>query len=164
MKVKRFRRLALSVCLSALAALVWGQELRRAGFVGVRAGQLTDEPRARLHFTGDGVFVLGVVDGGSAKAAGLQADDIITQVGDHRVAGTDDFVATVSRLRAGDSVTIHFVRGGAEQAVQLAVKPRPLESSPDADTLYKSVSVDGTRRRVVVTAPKGEGKHRRRMC
>jgi pimeloyl-ACP methyl ester carboxylesterase len=39
------------------------------------------------------------------------------------------------------------------------VKPRPFESSPDADTFYKSVSVDGTLRRVIVTAPKGEGKH-----
>jgi uncharacterized protein len=158
MKVKRFRRLAFSVFLLALAASVCGQELKRAGFVGVRAGQLTDEVRARLHYTGDGVVVLGVVDGGSAKAAGLQADDIITQVGEHKVAGTDDFVSTVSRLRAGDQITIHFVRAGAEQTVQLVVKPRPFESSPDADTLYKSIAVDGTLRRVIVTAPKGEGR------
>jgi pimeloyl-ACP methyl ester carboxylesterase len=128
--------------------------------MGVRAGPLTDEARARLHFTGEGgIVVLGLVDGGSAKEAGLQPDDIITEVNGHKVAGTDDFVATVISLRAGDGVTIHFVRGGAAQTKQLVLKPRPYESSPDAETLYKSVAVDGALRRVIVTAPKSEGRH-----
>jgi uncharacterized protein len=163
MSRKTFRRtsrcLALSVCLLSSIALVRGQELKRAAFVGVRAGALTDEARARLHLTGDGVLVLGLVEGGSAKAAGLQTDDVITQVNEHKVAGPDDFVATVTKLRAGDSVTLHFVRGGAAQTKQLVLKPRPYESSPDAETSYKSVAVDGTLRRVIVTAPKGEGRH-----
>ena len=160
MKVKTFRRLALSVWLLAFVALAGGQELRRAGFIGVRAGQLTDEARARLRITGDGgILVLGVVDGGAAKEAGLEPDDVITQINDHKIANPDDFVATVIRLRAGDSVTIHFVRGRAAQTKQVALKPRPYESSPDAETLYKSVTVDGSLRRVVVTVPKNEGRH-----
>ena len=160
MKVKTFRRLALSVWLLAFVALAGGQELRRAGFIGVRAGQLTDEARARLRITGDGgILVLGVVDGGAAKEAGLEPDDVITQINDHKIANPDDFVATVTRLRAGDSVTIHFVRGRAAQTKQVALKPRPYESSPDAETLYKSVTVDGGLRRVVVTVPKNEGRH-----
>lgn len=160
MKVKTFRRLALSVWLLAFVALAGGQELRRAGFIGVRAGQLTDEARARLRITGDGgILVLGVVDGGAAKEAGLEPDDVITQINDHKIANPDDFVATVIRLRAGDSVTIHFVRGRAAQTKQVALKPRPYESSPDAETLYKSVTVDGGLRRVVVTVPKNEGRH-----
>jgi uncharacterized protein len=159
MSARTFRLLALSVWLLALAAAVGAQELRRAGFVGVRAGALTQEARARLHFEGDGVLVLALVDGGSAKDAGLQPDDIITQVNEHKVASTDDFVSTVTRLRAGDAVTIRFVRGGAAQTKQLVLKPRPFEASPDADTLYKSVEVDGTLRRAIVTAPKGLGKH-----
>src|SRR5947209_8814351 len=151
MKVKTFRRLALSVWLLAFVALAGGQELRRAGFIGVRAGQLTDEARARLRITGDGgILVLGVVDGGAAKEAGLEPDDVITQINDHKIANPDDFVTTVTRLRAGDSVTIHFVRGRAAQTKQVALKPRPYESSPDAETLYKSVTVDGGLRRVVV--------------
>src|SRR5947209_3543302 len=160
MKVKTFRRLALSVWLLAFVALAGGQELRRAGFIGVRAGQLTDEARARLRITGDGgILVLGVVDGGAAKEAGLEPDDVITQINDHKIANPDDFVTTVTRLRAGDSVTIHFVRGRAAQTKQVALKPRPYESSPDAETLYKSVTVDGGLRRVVVTVPKNEGRH-----
>lgn len=159
MSAKTFRRLALSVWLLALAAPLGAQELRRAGFVGVRAGALTREARARLHFEGEGVLVLALVEGGSAKGAGLQPDDIITQVNEQKVASTDDFVAAVTRLRAGDAVTIHFVRGGAAQTKQLVLKPRPYESDPDADTLYKSVPVDGALRRVIVTAPKGGGRH-----
>ena len=153
------RCLALSVCLLSLISLALAQELKRAAFVGVRAGPLTDEARARLHFTGDGVLVLGLVEGGSARDAGLQTDDVITQVNEQKVAGPEDFVATVSRLRAGDSVTIHFWRGGAAQTRQLVLKPRPFESVPDAVTSYRSVAVDGSLRRAIVTAPKGEGRH-----
>lgn len=159
MNVKTFRRFALTLGLLMLAASVGAQELKRGGFVGVRAGQLTDEVRARLHVKGEGVVVLGLVDGGSAKEAGLQPDDVITQVNDHKIKDTDDFVSTVTRLRAGDSVTVHFVRGETEQTKQLVLKPRPYESSPDAETQYKAVEVDGSLRRVIVTTPKSEGKH-----
>lgn len=160
MRIRLFLCLSLSVCLSALAGSARGQELRRAGFIGVRASPVTDEVRARLHINAPGgTLVTGLLDGGSAKEAGLQADDVITQVNEHRIADTDDFVATVTRLRAGDSVTIRFVRGGAEQTRQMVVKPRPYESSPDAEVFYKAVSVDDGLRRVIVTAPKGVGKH-----
>lgn len=159
MNVKTFRRFVLSIWLLALAASAGAQELKRAGFVGVRAGQLTDEVRARLHFTGEGTVVLGLVDGGSAKEAGLQPDDVITQINDHKIKDTDDFVATITRLRAGDGVTISFVRGGTAQTKRLVLKPRPYESSPDAETQYKTVEVDGSLRRVIVTVPKNEGKH-----
>jgi hypothetical protein len=90
------RCLALSVCLLSLISLALAQELKRAAFVGVRAGPLTDEARARLHFTGDGVLVLGLVEGGSARDAGLQTDDVITQVNEHKVYGTSDYVSTVA--------------------------------------------------------------------
>ncbi|HZT58314.1 MAG TPA: PDZ domain-containing protein [Pyrinomonadaceae bacterium] len=124
MSVKTSLGFAVFVLLLSFAAPVGAQELRRAGFVGVRAGQLTDEERARLHFAGEGVVVFGLVDGGSAKEAGLQADDVITEVNGHRIKDTDDFVTTVTRLRAGDGVTIHFVRGGAKRNAATKQKPR----------------------------------------
>jgi alpha-beta hydrolase superfamily lysophospholipase len=39
------------------------------------------------------------------------------------------------------------------------VKPRPYETSPDADVLYRAVAVDGALRRLIVTAPKTPGRH-----
>ena len=43
----------------------------------------------------------------------------------------------------------------------MPVKPRPYESAPDVDTVYKVVTVDGSLRRVILTRPKDDqGRHR----
>jgi pimeloyl-ACP methyl ester carboxylesterase len=90
---------------------------------------------------------------------GIKVGDVITDVDQHKVVDTQDFVATVSRLHAGDSVSIRLTREGGIRTIPLAVKMRPFESSPDARTLYEAVTVDGNLRRVIVTVPKSEGKH-----
>src|SRR3982750_3809832 len=71
----------------------YGQELKlkRGGFIGVAVAPVPDEVRDRLHLTG-GALIQSIVDGGTAQAAGLAANDIITEVNDHKVAGPDDFV------------------------------------------------------------------------
>lgn len=129
--------------------MVRGQELQRAGFIGVQAGEISG-----------GARVLRLVNGGSAEAAGIRIDDVIRQVGDHKIMNVEDFVAAVSRLHSGDSVSIRLARSGETRTIRLVVKARPLESSDDARTLYESVRVDGTLRRVIITIPKSEGKRR----
>src|SRR5947209_207932 len=160
MRVRQFFCASLSACLLTFAGLAFGQELRRSAFIGVQAAPVTDEVRARLHVSETGgVLVLGLVEGGSAKEAGLEPNDVITQIGDHPILNVGDFVATVAKLRAGDTVTIRFFRNGAAQTKQVSLKPRPFELSPDVEVLYKAVAVDGSLRRVIVTVPKNEGKH-----
>jgi dienelactone hydrolase len=153
--------IAILLASSAAAAApdTGAAELRRSGFIGVSAAALTDETRASLPAGTSGIVVQAVIDGGSAKAAGLEPADVITEVGDHAVADVADFVRTVKALHAGDTATIHLRRGGEPITKRLVVKPKPYESAPDVDTFYKAVTVDGTLRRVVVTAPKGAGKH-----
>jgi pimeloyl-ACP methyl ester carboxylesterase len=135
------------------------QELRRSGFIGVAAAALTEAAHKQLAPNESGILVQNVVDGGSAKDLGIQANDIITQINDHKVLDVNDFVQTVRTLRAGDTATIHLRRSGAAVTKQLLVKPRPYESAPDVDTQYKAVTVDGTLRRVIVTVPKTEARH-----
>jgi pimeloyl-ACP methyl ester carboxylesterase len=89
----------------------------------------------------------------------LQAGDVITAVGDRPVSDVGGFVATVAKLRAGDAVDVHLRRGAQDLSLKLGVKPRPFESSPDADVSYASVEVDGSLRRVIVTQPKQAGRH-----
>ncbi|PYS47528.1 MAG: hypothetical protein DMF68_15770 [Acidobacteria bacterium] len=146
--------------LLACICIATGQELRRSGFVGIKAGEVTDELRTKLHLSGTGgIVVLDLVEGGSAKDAGIQPNDIITDIGNHHISDGNDFVNQVKSLRAGDVASLHVVRGQESLTKQLVVKPRPYESSPDADTLYNAVSVDGALRRVIVTVPKTQGKH-----
>ncbi|MDT5120653.1 MAG: uncharacterized protein QOC96_135 [Acidobacteriota bacterium] len=153
--------LAVSICfLLACIEIAAGQELSRSGFLGVKAGAVTDELRAKLHLSGSGsIVVLDLVEGGTAKDSGILPNDIITQINDHQVSDVNDFVNMARSLHAGDVITLHVLRGQESLTKQLVVKPRPYESSPDAEVLYKSVSVDNSLRRVIVTVPKSEGKH-----
>lgn len=74
------------------------QELRRSGFLGVVAVQAPDAARRARS---PGVLVRSLVEGGSAKAADIRPDDIITQVNDHKVSDVNDFVQAAKNLRAG---------------------------------------------------------------
>jgi hypothetical protein len=151
---------AATLFLLACAAATAGQELKRSGFFGIQVAPLTGEARARLHLEAvGGVLVLGLVDGGSGKDAGLLPDDVITQVNGQQVVDPNGFVAAAKSFHAGDVATLQVLRGHESLTKQLTVKARPLEHSPDADTLYKAVNVDGSLRRVIITAPKSAGRH-----
>src|SRR5689334_15744862 len=122
------RRIAVTVPLlillvTACAGMTRGQEatLRRAGFVGVSVAAVPDDSRARLRLNG-GVIVQSLVEGGSAQAAGLAPKDIITQIGDHKVEGVDDFTGAVRALRAGDEVAIIGFRDGQPLSKRVAIK------------------------------------------
>jgi pimeloyl-ACP methyl ester carboxylesterase len=146
----------LATSMSFAPASAGAQQLRRAGFVGVVAVPIPDAARsAKEH----GILVQGLVDGGSAKEAGIEPNDIIWQVNDHRVTDVADFVQTVLDLRAGDTAVIRLRRGEVELTQRVPVKPRPLEAAPDVNVLYQAIPVDDSLRRVIVTAPKAEGRH-----
>src|SRR5438874_1528208 len=160
MKMKLFAAInVLSIALFVIGLHTSAQELRRSGFLGIVTVALTEDARKQLQPNETGILVQSVVEGGSAKDSGIQANDIITQVNDHKIIDVNDFVQTAKNLRAGDSATIHIRRNSASLTKQLLVKPRPYESAPDVDTLYKAVTVDDSLRRVIVTVPKTQGKH-----
>lgn len=154
-----FRLLIPAICLLAFSSLLSGQELRRSGFLGVTAVPIPDGARTQLEPNETGILVKSVVEGGSARAADIRADDLITQVNDHKVIDVGDFVQTVKTLRAGDVVTISLRRGSEHLTKRMPVKPRPYESAADVDTAYQAISVDGSLRRVIVTRPKNDGRH-----
>src|SRR5690348_5343659 len=101
------RLLASMIVLGAIiAAPVTAEELRRSGFVGVAAAPVPDETRAAMALPpGVGVLVKNTVESGSASAAGIRANDVITALAGRDVAGVQDFVARVRLLRAGDTVS-----------------------------------------------------------
>lgn len=153
------RLLILLCCFLVFACSLRAQELPRAGFLGVSATAIPDAGRTRLSAGENGILVASLVDGGSAKAAGIEPNDIITQINGHKVIDVSGFVQFARGLHAGDVATITLLRGSERLMKEVPVKPRPYESAPDADTEYKSVTVEGSLRRVIVTKPKTAGKH-----
>src|SRR5258707_10085509 len=97
----KFQSVILSIALTFITSLANAQELRRSGFLGIVSVPLTDAARQQLQPGETGILVQSVVDGGSAKPAGIQPNDIITQVNDHKVIDVGDFIQTARGLHAG---------------------------------------------------------------
>ena len=109
-------KLAVHALLLAIPLLITGlavgaqmdePQLRRSGFLGVQVGPVTDDRAS----SGDlqvksGVLVVGLVEGGSAGAAGFRRGDIIIAMNGNPVDGPAEFARAVGRLRAGDEVSI----------------------------------------------------------
>lgn len=151
--------------LALSAALAWPAsgsvpELPRGSFLGVQADAISAEARARLKL-GDasGALVIGLVDGGSAKAAGLRPDDVIVAVDGAPVAGPGELVARLAPHRAGDRVPIRWIRDGKPEGAEVVMKPRPYESAPDTRTDYSAIAVNGSLRRTIVTGPADGAPH-----
>ena len=58
----------------------------------------------------EGVFVHQVMDGSSAAAAGIQADDIIVSVDGQAVTGMDSLSRTLIGKKFGDSIAVKLIR------------------------------------------------------
>ncbi|MCX6312005.1 MAG: Do family serine endopeptidase [Bacteroidetes bacterium] len=68
-----------------------------------------------------GVYVDGVVDGGSSAEAGIEAGDVITKVGDVEVNNTSELQEQVNRFRPGDKVVITYARGSKEKTANVTL-------------------------------------------
>ncbi|MEE2939275.1 MAG: PDZ domain-containing protein [Planctomycetota bacterium] len=59
----------------------------------------------------DGVTVSSVVDGSPAEAAGLQAEDVLFNIGGASVVDMDGLIEAMSAYAAGDTVVVGIMRG-----------------------------------------------------
>lgn len=87
----------------------------------------------------DGVEIVGVTPGGGAEAAGMQAGDVIVQIGDLYLAdavspmrGLTSYMKGVS---AGDDVRVEFVRDGEHQNVSITTLSKGAHVSKMIDNM-----------------------------
>ena len=94
------------------------EDLRAEGATGGRAviGVTTTTTSA-----GDGAFVLDVLPGSAAEAAGLQPDDVIVALGSDDVGSSDDLLTAVRKHEPGDRVEITWIRGARSQTATLTL-------------------------------------------
>lgn len=88
--------------------LISGQEVSHA-FLGVSMSTSTDPA---------GVLVTSVYKDTAAAKAGLKTGDVITKVDDSKISSTSDLSVAVSSHKAGDTVTITYIRDGNEATTQ----------------------------------------------
>src|SRR5918911_4056340 len=137
---------ALLACAGVLAQTVahaqgaQAGELPRKGFAGVQVGPVPEDLRARLKLAAtQGLLVVRVVAGSAAAEAGLAEGDVIVEAAGRPLGSAQEYVAVVQRMNAGDRLPLAVLRGGRRLSPTLTLKPRPFESSPDFEVLYRSV-------------------------
>ncbi|ULQ51841.1 M20/M25/M40 family metallo-hydrolase [Flavihumibacter fluvii] len=70
-------------------------------------------------FSGNGVRVDGVSDGRPAKKAGIQAGDVIVQLGDFRTGSVEQYMQALGKFKKGDKTTVRFKRAEAELSADI---------------------------------------------
>jgi Zn-dependent M28 family amino/carboxypeptidase len=63
-------------------------------------------------FSGAGVRADGVSEGRPAQKAGLQTGDIITAIGEYKIATMESYMQTLGKFKKGEKTTITYTRAG----------------------------------------------------
>jgi S1-C subfamily serine protease len=80
-------------------------------WLGIEGDDVSSSVAASLHI-GGGAHLLEVAAGSPAAAAGLQDEDVVTELGDTAVRSIGDLITALRRLDPGDEVRIGYLRGG----------------------------------------------------
>ena len=88
-------------------------------YIGVSIYDVSAE--AQLYGIPMGAAVQSVTEGSPAQAAGLQPNDVITEVNGRAIAGSSDLVNVVGEHRVGDELTLKVYRQGQYLEVRLTV-------------------------------------------
>ena len=135
-----------------MATAAFAQELPRHGVIGLQVGTVP-LPDGR-----GSVTVQRVIAGGAGEAAGFHNGDVVLAINGERVDSGEQFARTIGRHLGGETVRVTVKNGAAETVRAAVLKPRPLETSANAEVLYREVNVRGSRRRVIVTRPHRAGR------
>jgi S1-C subfamily serine protease len=97
-------------------------------FLGVSSTDvsgLSDVVRQRFSIDGDtGAFVTEVVPGSAADKAGIVVGDVIVEIDGANVSTSSDVRDTVVDHKPGDTVSLHIVREGSDQTVEVTLGQR----------------------------------------
>ena len=117
-----------------------------SAYLGVMVSDM-DAETAAYYGLPVGAYVQEAVEGFCAKAAGVQAKDIIVAVGNIEVGSVSDLTRALRQFKAGDTTTITVYRGGAEVILQITLDERPQETEttpvvPDDSNMPKDGSYE----------------------
>lgn len=88
--------------------------------LGITGGTMTEQMAAQYQMDiKEGVFVYSVNKGGAGEKARLQMGDVIIKLGDTKITSMNDLSAAKKNYKAGDTVTVTFVRDGKTQTTRL---------------------------------------------
>ena len=104
-------------------------DLKEYGYVtGAYLGVVvedTDAESAAKFGLPTGAYVRSVESGSAADRAGIQAKDIIIDLGGHEVTGITTLTRALRNFKAGDTTTVTLVRSGAQLTLDITLDEKP---------------------------------------
>jgi putative serine protease PepD len=83
---------------------------------------------------GDGAVIGAVTDGGPAARAGLQAGDVVTELGEADIDDSADLAAAVNAHAPGDQVKLEYRRDGGERTATVTLGTQPKSATTATGT------------------------------
>ena len=74
-----------------------------------------------------GIYIKEVIAGSPAQQAGLQAKDIITEIGGYKIENMNDLTRALRHFEAGQTATITVWRSGIQQVLQITFAEKNVE-------------------------------------
>jgi putative serine protease PepD len=93
-------------------------------YFGISVAPIPPAAAEKLKVT-DGLYVISVVEGGPSAQAGLQPGDVITEVDGTPATSPDVLTHTVMTTKAGESVTVTYVRDGRTHTANVTLRLPP---------------------------------------
>ena len=125
----------------------------KPGTLGVRIGPVTAELALGLGRTStEGAWVVEVLDGGAAKAAGIRPMDVLLEIAGQMVTAPTDVSLIVSRLNPGFEAPVRIWRERKMQDISVVIPPSTANAgaTPDATPPPSAPAVS-------VAPPDGQG-------
>lgn len=93
--------------------------------LAMQSASLPESLRSRLNLTAnEGLLVVHVEPGSPAEKAGIFLGDVLVKLGDKAVADTDSAQHILRSHKAGDTIEVSLVRGGAMATVSVRLEAR----------------------------------------
>ncbi len=118
------------------------------GFLGVTLGAIPEELQGTGDYPGAGVYVTGLLRGGSAARAGLRGGDIIVQLEQMTITGPAHLRRLLDCYAPGDNVRLRVRRGGRTLDMTATLDARgegalgSVRSQPDRPEPWLGVRVE----------------------
>lgn len=112
----------VNMARKVVADLLEFGEVQRA-FIGVSIRDLDAKLANEKNISEiKGVYVNGLVEGGSGAGAGIKEGDIITKIGEENVNNVPELQEQISRYRPGDKINVTLKRNNQQKIVALVLR------------------------------------------
>ncbi|CAN5546770.1 trypsin-like peptidase domain-containing protein [soil metagenome] len=112
----------VNIARKVVADLVEFGEVQRA-FIGLSIADLDGKLAKEKSINQiKGVYIKGVVAGGSGEEAGIKEGDVVTKIGETEVNNTPELLEQISRYRPGNKINITLTRNNQEKVLPVTLK------------------------------------------